>query len=104
MLLCAHASYLQDSSGKSMLFNYNINNDADRIDDELQTFFWSAGGTDFTLPAWRKDGADMQSIRRALLNSVDKRRLALKIRGYLSSNRLHLHGDYDVTIGKRPDL
>lgn len=104
VLLCAHASYLQDSSRKSMLFNCNINNGTDQIDDELQTFFWSAGGKDLTLPAWRNDGADMQAFRRALINSVEKRRLALKMRGHLFSNRLHLHGDYDVTIGKRPGL
>ena len=46
----------------------------------------------------------MQAIRRALINSDEKRRLALKMRGHLYSNRLHLHSDYDVTIGERPGL
>ena len=46
----------------------------------------------------------MQAIRRTLINSVEKRRLALKMRGYLYFNRLHLHSDYDVPIGKRPGL
>ena len=49
-------------------------------------------------------GGDMQAIRRALINSVEKRRLALKMSGYLYFNRLHLHSDYDVPIGKRRDL
>ena len=102
--LWAHASYLLDASGKSMLYSCIINNGAERIDDGLQTFFWLGGGKDFTLPACRKDGADMQAIRRALINSVEKRRLALKMSGYLYFNRLHLHSDYDVPIGKRRDL
>lgn len=74
---------------------------ADRANVERQTSFWSAGATQFSLPMWRKSAAYAKAIRRAPIDSREKRRLAVYMLRRTYWGKRELFGELLVAIRQK---
>ncbi len=77
---------------------------ADRVDEARQTYFWTAGGQGFSLPAWRKTGAYLNAIRRAPIGFNEKQRLGVYMLRRMYWGRRELLGELLADMGKRSGL
>jgi glycosyltransferase involved in cell wall biosynthesis len=77
---------------------------ADREDDDRATSFWSAGAVQFSLPAWRKNAAYWQAIRRAPIGLDEKLRLAIYMLRRMYWGKHVLLRELAITVGKKTRL
>jgi glycosyltransferase involved in cell wall biosynthesis len=75
---------------------------ADREDGERQTRFWAASGAGFSLPSWRKNAAYLKAIRRAPVDSAERRRLMVYMLRRMYWGKRELLGELFGASERRP--